>query len=132
MNRHYSHSRRKMRRKLEGHSWESASQESAACHGDPTPLRTIITVMLWRAVRPSWPSALPRRFRHLSNASAVARYPSIEDFASKLAQTQPSFSVPSENVLVLSTPDDFYTRLIVRHQSGYSLAIRRNYFMSRT
>src|SRR6266850_1562382 len=115
--RHYSHSRRKMRGKLKGHSWESVpgcTTRNRNRLARLTRLRSGPSLM--RAVlRPSWPSTLPRRFRHLSNASTIARYPSIEDFASSLAQTQPSFSVSSENVHVLSTPADFYTRLIVRH-----------------
>jgi hypothetical protein len=99
--------------------------DSVACYDDsessglpdPTPLRTITMFSFsWRAVlRQTRPSTLHHRSRHLSNASTIARYPTIEGFASSLARTQPSFSVSSENVHVLSNPADFYTQLIVRH-----------------
>lgn len=48
--------------------------------------------------------------------SGMARYPAIHDFATSLAQSQPSFTISSEKVHVLSNPVDFYTQLTVSHQ----------------
>jgi hypothetical protein len=69
----------------------------------------------WLALLRPRPPSTPPRVHHVSNYSNIARYPSIQGFASSLAQTQPSFSLASENVHVLSSPADFYARLIVRH-----------------
>jgi hypothetical protein len=66
------------------------------------------------------------------NYSNIARYPSIQGFASSLAQTQPSFTLSSENVDILSRPTDFYTRLIVRHSSRLPLVVLCNRSKSRT
>lgn len=48
---------------------------------------------------------------HPRHLSGIARYPAIHDFASSLAQSQPSFAISSEKVHILSHPADFYTRL---------------------
>src|SRR5713226_1511187 len=61
--------------------------------------------------------ALPRLHRlHPRHLSSIVRYPAIHDFASSLAQSQPSFALSSEKVHILSNPADFYTRLTVSHQ----------------
>jgi hypothetical protein len=52
---------------------------------------------------------------HPRHFSGIARYPAIRDFASSLAQSQPSFAISSEKVHILSNPADFYTRLTVSH-----------------
>jgi hypothetical protein len=76
----------------------------------------------WLAVlRAPRVSTLPR-FASVLNYSNIALYPSIQGFASSLAQTQPSFTLSSENVHILSRPTDFYTRLIVRHHQDFLLS----------
>ncbi|KAI0256582.1 hypothetical protein BJV78DRAFT_1117023 [Lactifluus subvellereus] len=47
--------------------------------------------------------------RHLSH---LAQSPTIQNFASSLAQTQPYFSLSSEKIHILSNPADFYAKLI--------------------
>jgi hypothetical protein len=53
---------------------------------------------------------------HPRHLSGMARYPAIHDFATSLAQSQPSFAISSEKVHILSNPADFYSRLTVSHQ----------------
>ncbi|KAI9508465.1 hypothetical protein F5148DRAFT_979747 [Russula earlei] len=68
----------------------------------------------------SWPALLRAGqlclLSHITSSQrylhSIARYPNIQHFASSLAQTQPSFTLASEKVLILSDPDDFYARLI--------------------
>jgi hypothetical protein len=55
---------------------------------------------------------VPTTRRYLSD---LARYPNIQNFASSLARSQPHFSLPPENIHILSTPAEFYTQLIVSH-----------------
>jgi hypothetical protein len=52
---------------------------------------------------------------HPRHLSGMARYPAIHDFASSLAQSQPSFAISSEKVHILSNPANFYTQLTVSH-----------------
>jgi hypothetical protein len=69
----------------------------------------------WLAFQPSSTLLRPTHAtnrRHLSN---LAQHPSIQNFASSLAQTQPYFSLSSEKIHILSNPAEFYTKLIVRH-----------------
>ncbi|KAN0123968.1 CDP-diacylglycerol-glycerol-3-phosphate 3-phosphatidyltransferase [Russula decolorans] len=54
---------------------------------------------------------LYRVANHPRHLSGIARYPAIHEFASSLAQSQPSFAISSEKVHILSNPADFYTRL---------------------
>ena len=67
-----------------------------------------------RAVQPCV-HRLYRVVNHPRRLSNIARYPAIHDFATSLAQSQPSFAISSEKVHILSNPADFYTRLTVSH-----------------
>jgi hypothetical protein len=85
--------------------------------GLATPLRSGQTLVYpmpfpFRALRP----CIHRLYfvaNHHRHLSGIARYPAIHDFASSLAQSQPSFVISSEKVHILSNPADFYTRLTV-------------------
>ncbi|KAI0306678.1 hypothetical protein B0F90DRAFT_1814530 [Multifurca ochricompacta] len=44
--------------------------------------------------------------------SNLAQYPTIQNFASSLALTQPHFSLSSDKIHILSNPTQFYTQLI--------------------
>lgn len=75
--------------------------------------------------------AAPPCFRRLSSPtrhlSSIARYPAIQDFASSLAQSQPSFVLASEKVHILSNPADFYTQLTVSPLNKVRIFYPRNH-----